>query len=123
MVDTLAPRSIIGVMTPAMNTVIQPELELLRPPGVTNQMQRFRLSGERISDDLLAEAEKLLDCRPAALAVGEEQPARSGAGYSVNSCCYTNSASRFIRGALSSFWGCQIPRKPRRTVSGRRERS
>ena len=70
MVDTLAPRSIIGVMTPAMNTVIQPELELLRPPGVTNQMQRFRLSGERISDDLLAEAEKLMDCRPAALAVG-----------------------------------------------------
>ena len=70
MVDTLAPRGVIGVMTPAMNTVIQPELELLRPPGVTNQMQRFRLGGERISDDLLVEAEKLMDCRPAALAIG-----------------------------------------------------
>ena len=43
MADTLAPRAIIGVMTPAMNTVVQPELELLRPEGVTNQMQRFRL--------------------------------------------------------------------------------
>ena len=45
MADTLAPRAIIGVMTPAMNTVVQPELDLLSPAGVTNQMQRFRLGG------------------------------------------------------------------------------
>ena len=70
MVDTLAPRGIIGVMTPAMNTVVQPELELLRPHGVTNQMQRFRLGGEMISDDLIDEAEKLMDCQPRAIAVG-----------------------------------------------------
>lgn len=70
MTDTLAPRAIIGVMTPAMNTVVQPELELLRPPGTTNQMQRFRLGGEQISDDLFDEAEKLMDCNPVALAVG-----------------------------------------------------
>ena len=69
MADTLAPRGLIGVMTPAMNTVVQPELELLRPQGVTNQMQRFRLGGDRISDDLPAEAEKLMDCQPAALAI------------------------------------------------------
>jgi maleate isomerase len=70
MVDTLAPRGVVGVMTPAMNTVIQPELELLRPDGVTNQMQRFRLGGDRISKDLRDEAEKLMDCNPAALAIG-----------------------------------------------------
>ena len=70
MVDTLAPRAVIGVMTPAMNTVVQPELELLRPAGVTNQMQRFRLGGSEISDDLPDEAEKLLDCKPRAIAVG-----------------------------------------------------
>ena len=70
MVDTLAPRAIIGVMTPAMNTVVQPELERLRPEGVTNQMQRFRLGGDDISEDLQAEAEKLLDCAPRAIAVG-----------------------------------------------------
>jgi maleate isomerase len=57
-------------MTPAMNSVVQPELELLRPPGVTNQMQRFRLGGDSVSDDLLEEAEKLMDCKPAALAIG-----------------------------------------------------
>lgn len=70
MTDTLAPRSLLGVMTPAMNTVVQPELELLRPSGVTNQMQRFRLGGDQVSDDLLIEAEKLMDCNPRALAIG-----------------------------------------------------
>ncbi|WP_037306606.1 hypothetical protein [Ruegeria halocynthiae] len=70
MADTLAPRAVIGVMTPAMNTVVQPELELLRPAGVTNQMQRFRLGGDAVSDDLPDEAEKLMDCAPLAIAVG-----------------------------------------------------
>ena len=70
MADTLAPRAVIGVMTPAMNTVVQPELELLRPEGVTNQMQRFRLGGDSISDDLPDEAAKLMDCNPAVIAVG-----------------------------------------------------
>lgn len=70
MSDTLAPRALIGVMTPAMNTVVQPELEMLRPAGVTNQMQRFRLGGDAVSDDLIEEAEKLMDCKPAAIAVG-----------------------------------------------------
>ena len=70
MADTLAPRAIIGVMTPGMNTVVQPELELLRPAGVTNQMQRFRLGGDAVSDDLIHEAGVLMDCAPAAIAVG-----------------------------------------------------
>ncbi len=70
MADTLAPRAIIGVMTPAMNTVVQPELELLRPDGVTNQMQRFRLGGDKVSEDIVEEAQKLMDCGPAALAIG-----------------------------------------------------
>lgn len=70
MADTLAPRAVIGVMTPAMNTVVQPELELLRPEGLTNQMQRFRLGGDSISDDLPDEAAKLMDCGPSVIAVG-----------------------------------------------------
>ena len=40
------------------------------PSGVTNQMQRFRLGGEKVSDDLFTEAEKLMDCNPVALAIG-----------------------------------------------------
>ena len=78
MTDTLAPKGIIGVMTPAMNTVVQPELELLRPAGVTNQMQRFRLGGDRVSDDLFEEAEKLMDCNPIALCIGLTTDAAPG---------------------------------------------
>ncbi len=70
MTDTLGHRAVIGVMTPAMNTVLEPELNALRPHGVTNQMQRFRLGGEQISDDLSDEAGKLMDAGPAALAIG-----------------------------------------------------
>lgn len=78
MADTLAPRAVIGVMTPAMNTVVQPELELLRPAGVTNQMQRFRLGGDVVSEDLPQEAAKLMDCAPMAIAVGLTTDAAPG---------------------------------------------
>ena len=87
MADTLAPRAIIGVMTPAMNTVVQPELELLRPDGVTNQMQRFRLGGEMISDDLTEEAEKLMDCNPVAVAIGLTTDAGLGGVAKLASVC------------------------------------
>ena len=87
MVDTLAPRAIIGVMTPAMNTVVQPELEKLRPQGVTNQMQRFRLGGEQISDDLIDEAEKLMDCKPAAIAIGLTTDAALGGVEKLQNRC------------------------------------
>jgi maleate isomerase len=40
MPDVLAPRLKIGVITPATNTVAQPELDALRPRGVTNQLAR-----------------------------------------------------------------------------------
>ena len=87
MTDTLAPRAIIGVMTPAMNTVVQPELESMRPSGVTNQMQRFRLGGDRISEDLFAEAEKLMDCHPRALAIGLTTDAGPGGVTKLSELC------------------------------------
>lgn len=87
MADTLAPRAVIGVMTPAMNTVVQPELELLRPDGVTNQMQRFRLGGDNISDDLPDEAAKLMDCKPAAIAVGLTTDAGPGGPEKLKARC------------------------------------
>lgn len=87
MADTLAPRAIIGVMTPAMNTVVQPELELLRPDGVTNQMQRFRLGGEAVSDDLPDEAAKLMDCKPAVIAVGLTTDAGPGGPDKLGARC------------------------------------
>jgi len=87
MADTLAPRALIGVMTPAMNTVVQPELGLLRPNGVTNQMQRFRLGGDQVSDDLIDEAEKLMDCNPLALTIGLTTDAGPGGVEKLNKRC------------------------------------
>ncbi len=87
MTDTLASRAIIGVMTPAMNSVVQPELESMRPSGVTNQMQRFRLGGERISEDLFLEAEKLMDVNPRALAIGLTTDAGPSGVVKLDSVC------------------------------------
>jgi len=92
MADTLAPRAIIGIMTPAMNTVVQPELELLRPAGVTNQMQRFRLGGDKVSDDLFDEAKKLMDCNPLALAIGLTTDAGPGGVEKLTARCADLSA-------------------------------
>ncbi len=76
--DTLGPRAVVGVMTPGMNTVVQPELEALRPAGVTNQVQRFTLGGDRISDDLSLHAGVLMAASPAVLAIGLTSDAGPG---------------------------------------------
>ncbi|WP_120501402.1 hypothetical protein [Roseovarius sp. EL26] len=103
MADTLAPRAVIGVMTPAMNTVVQPELELLRPAGVTNQMQRFRLGGDVISDDLPDEAAKLMDCKPAAIAVGLTTDAGPGGPDKLKKRCDEISAQVEVPIYCASF--------------------
>jgi maleate isomerase len=41
--DTLATRAKIAVVVPATNTVVQPEFEAMRPPGVTNHVSRMYL--------------------------------------------------------------------------------
>ena len=41
--DVLATRAKIGVIMPAINSIMQPELEALRPPGVTNQVTRYAM--------------------------------------------------------------------------------
>jgi maleate isomerase len=40
MPDALAPRLKLGIISPASNTIVQPELDAMRPRGVTNQMMR-----------------------------------------------------------------------------------
>lgn len=40
MPDSLGPRLKIGVITPATNTIVQPELDAMRPSGVSNQLTR-----------------------------------------------------------------------------------
>jgi hypothetical protein len=41
--DFLGYRKIFGVITPSINTCVQPEYDSMRPPGVTNQVAHARL--------------------------------------------------------------------------------
>jgi len=41
--DTLAWRAKVAVVVPATNTVVQPEMESMRPAGVTNHVTRMQL--------------------------------------------------------------------------------
>lgn len=81
--DALAQRAKIGVIVPATNTVVQPEMESMRPAGVTNHVSRMLLP-PRPYDDMnqyrqaleterggLEEAlDLVLKCEPHAVAHG-----------------------------------------------------
>lgn len=41
--DALATRAKVAVVVPATNTIVQPEMEAMRPPGVTNHVSRMYL--------------------------------------------------------------------------------
>lgn len=81
--DQLATRAKVAVVVPATNTIVQPEMEAMRPPGVTNHVTRMLLP-PRPYDDMavyqqaletetgeLEEALKLvLPCEPHVVAHG-----------------------------------------------------
>jgi maleate isomerase len=81
--DTLASRAKIAVIVPATNTVVQPEMEAMRPHGVTNHVSRMLLP-PRPYDDMQAYQQALktekgqleealalvLPCEPHAVAHG-----------------------------------------------------
>jgi maleate isomerase len=69
MTDTIAPRRILGVLVPWFNTVVQPELDALRPAGVSNQTARFTLDA-KVVEDIGEAAAKLMACAPDALLIG-----------------------------------------------------
>lgn len=69
MTDTIAPRRILGVLVPWFNTAVQPELEALRPAGVSNQTARFALDA-KVVEDVGETAAKLMACAPDALLIG-----------------------------------------------------
>ena len=75
--DYLAWRMAFGVTTPSTNTVVQPEYDAMRPPGVTNHLGRMHIpdipigSSEdfdesiRLIDQALEPAvERVMSCKP-----------------------------------------------------------
>lgn len=69
MPDTIGYRRVLGVLVPYFNTAVQPELDDLRPPGVSNQTARFTVD-ENVLRDVTDAATKLMTCGPAALIIG-----------------------------------------------------
>ncbi len=89
--DILGHRARIGVVAPATNTVVQPELEGLRPAGVTNHHGRIRVRNGPMGTDaafialldaLDADLDRALDdvaaCGPDHLIVGVTSPMLRG---------------------------------------------
>lgn len=51
MKDTLGWRLKLGVVTPSVNTVVQPEFDAMRPPGVTNHISRMLMRDAPVNND------------------------------------------------------------------------
>lgn len=81
--DYLAWRLALGVTTPSTNTVVQPEYDDMRPPGVTNHLGRMKIRDISIASDedfdesigLINDALEdavagVMDCRPNAFVLG-----------------------------------------------------
>ena len=79
----LAERAMIGIVAPATNITVQPEMEVLRPPGVCNQHARIANPNSAITgntdtlaarqimlDGLDAAIDSLLPCGPDHIALG-----------------------------------------------------
>jgi maleate isomerase len=69
MPDTIAHRTVIGVLVPYFNSVVEPELADLRPPGVSNQTARFLLDAD-VLQNIAGAAKDLASCGIEALIVG-----------------------------------------------------
>jgi maleate isomerase len=81
--DVLAHRAKVAVVVPATNTIVQPEMEAMRPSGVTNHVTRMRLPPRPYDDqneykkaletekgDLEDALESVLLCEPHVVAHG-----------------------------------------------------
>ncbi|MHA7876884.1 maleate cis-trans isomerase family protein [Roseivivax sp.] len=88
--DALGYRQKIGVVVPSTNTIVQPETDALRLPGVTYHLGRIPISNKPISSD------NFLD-HVAAMRAGIETAAAQ---------VMTAGVDRLIMGvALEAFWG------------------
>jgi maleate isomerase len=91
MTDVLGYRLKVGVVTPSVNTVVQPEMEALRPDGVTNHLSRiFTRNVVTQTDDSFDESvheidkgvddavESILTCEPDVIVLGVSMEAIYG---------------------------------------------
>ena len=83
MPDVQGWRRLLGVIAPSTNTIVQPDLEAMRPHGVTNHMSRiltpdagaisdesFRAGAEVIAGNVLDAVRSVMTCAPDHLVMG-----------------------------------------------------
>ena len=83
MVDALGWRKVFAVIGPSTNTIVQPDMEAMRPAGVTNQYrdifvedpealsdEAFMAGAQKISDGMKEALTTALTCRPDYLVLG-----------------------------------------------------
>jgi maleate isomerase len=83
MVDALGWRMKFGVIAPSTNTAVQPELDAMRPRGVTNHFGRIHIPNDPIRNDgdfatlietvrreLMAAIDRVMTCEPDHLIMG-----------------------------------------------------
>ena len=83
MVDALGWRLKLGVVAPSTNTVVQPEFDAMRPPGVTNHFARIHIPNdplrgdddftrliETVRGELMAAIDRVMTCEPDHLVMG-----------------------------------------------------
>lgn len=65
MADRFGPRGVIAVAVPQQNSNMQPEYELMRPEGVSNQMYRFNIAEQLVVPEaVLATLPQVHGCWP-----------------------------------------------------------
>ena len=81
--DVLGWRKKFGVMGPSTNTIVQPDFDMMRPPGVTNHYSRiytpnaqavsnesFMAGATVIADNTLDAVRSVMTCAPDYLVMG-----------------------------------------------------
>jgi maleate isomerase len=91
MADRLGYRLKLGIVIPSTNTIVQPETDAMRPPGVTNHIGRIHIPDLPLTND--TEFERMVD------AIG---PDLNGAVDRVMTC---KPAHLIMAMSIPTFWG------------------
>jgi len=87
MTDRLGYRLKLGIVIPSTNSIVQPETDAMRPPGVTNHIGRIHIGDlplandtefasmvEAIGPDLFGAVDRVMTCKPAHLIMAMSIP-------------------------------------------------
>ncbi len=91
MADALGWRARIGVVVPSTNTIVQPEMDALRPPGVTYHVARVTIRERPLNTE-----EAFLE---------HMQMMRDGLGGAIDQVMTTGASHLAMGVALEAFWG------------------